>query len=63
MPLEEISAIFGDEDEIAIYQREIEIDHNTHTLIDRRHGGKLGEKFGSEAEGVENVNLDSTKAV
>ncbi len=38
LPLEEIAAIFGDADEVAIYQREIEIDHNTHAIVDH-HGG------------------------
>jgi len=33
LPLEEVAAIFGDADEVAIYQREIEIDHNTNTII------------------------------
>ncbi|KAK5051348.1 hypothetical protein LTR84_003000 [Exophiala bonariae] len=35
VPLEEIAAIFGDADEVAIYQREIEIDHTTHTVVIR----------------------------
>lgn len=30
LPLEEIAAIFGDQDEVAIYQRDIQIDENTH---------------------------------
>lgn len=29
LPLEEIAAIFGDEDEIAVYQREIDVQHGT----------------------------------
>ena len=41
MPLEEISALFGDEDEVAIYQEEIEIDSNTHAIVDH-HGEKDG---------------------
>jgi hypothetical protein len=32
MPLEEIAAIFGDEDEVAIYQYELEIDSTTHRV-------------------------------
>lgn len=34
LPLEEIAAIFGDADEVAIYQAEIEVDHQTHGIID-----------------------------
>ncbi|OAP58544.1 hypothetical protein AYL99_07634 [Fonsecaea erecta] len=40
MPLEEIAAIFGDADEVAIYQREIEIDHITHTVVTHDHAGE-----------------------
>ena len=41
MPLEELSALFGDEDEVAIYQQEIEIDTNAHTIVDH-HDEKRG---------------------
>lgn len=34
MPLEEIAAIFGDVDEVAVYQTEIEIDTAKNTIID-----------------------------
>lgn len=37
LPLEEVAAIFGDEDEVAIYQRDIEVDVATHTIVDRHH--------------------------
>lgn len=37
VPLEEIAAIFGDADEVAIYQRDIEIDHTTHDIITHDH--------------------------
>lgn len=33
-PLEEIAALFGDSDEVAIYQHEIEIDATTHAIRD-----------------------------
>jgi hypothetical protein len=48
LPLEEVAAIFGDGDEVAIYQREIEIDHNTHTIIDH-HAEDRMEKTRSSA--------------
>jgi len=44
LPLEEIAAIFGDTDEVAIYQAEIEIDHNTHTIIDHHDEAGHSEK-------------------
>jgi len=28
LPLEEVAALFGDEDEIAVYQREIDVHHH-----------------------------------
>lgn len=34
MPLEEIAAIFGDADEVAVYQTEIEIDTTKNTITD-----------------------------
>lgn len=38
LPLEEIAAIFGDADEVAIYQADIEIDRNTHSVIIHKAG-------------------------
>lgn len=32
LPLEEVAAIFGDEDEVAIYQRDIDIDEEHHIV-------------------------------
>lgn len=37
LPLEEIAAVFGDEAEVAIYQRELELDDDTHMIVDH-HG-------------------------
>jgi hypothetical protein len=37
LPLEEVAAIFGDADEVAIYQRDLEVDFATHTIVDRHH--------------------------
>ena len=33
VPLEELAAIFGDDDEIVVYMKDIHIDHNTHQLV------------------------------
>lgn len=37
IPLEELSAIFGDEDEVVLYSRDIMIDNNTHKLVLNTH--------------------------
>ncbi|KIY02796.1 uncharacterized protein Z520_01261 [Fonsecaea multimorphosa CBS 102226] len=37
LPLEEVAALFGDADEVAVYQREIEFDGGTHTVIDHHN--------------------------
>ena len=34
LPLEEVAALFGDADEVAIYQRDIEVDFATHMIVD-----------------------------
>lgn len=52
IPLEEVAAIFGDADEVAIYQRDLEIDTATHTIIDRHHGPD------SKRASVEAAHLD-----
>jgi hypothetical protein len=39
VPLEEVAAIFGDADEVAIYQRDIEVDFATHTIKDAHSSG------------------------
>ena len=41
MPLEELAALFGDADEVAVYQAEIVLDPTTHTIVDI-HGEKRG---------------------
>jgi sugar porter (SP) family MFS transporter len=41
LPLEEVAAIFGDADEVAVYQREIEIDHTTHAIVDHHNDGAI----------------------
>ena len=41
MPLEELAALFGDLDEVAVYQAEIEVDPNSHAIVDH-HDDKSG---------------------
>lgn len=52
LPLEEVAAIFGDADEVATYQRELQVDTATHTVIDH-HTGK--------AVFIETESVDGTK--
>ena len=33
IPLEELAVIFGDDDEIVVYMKDIHVDHNTHQLV------------------------------
>ena len=33
VPLEEVAAIFGDADEVAVYERELDFDPTTHQVI------------------------------
>lgn len=54
LPLEEIAAIFGDADEVAIYQRDIEIDHTDFHIIDRKVDDKNTVEH-SEASQMEKV--------
>ena len=39
MPLEEIAALFGDQDEVMIFSEDIHVDHATHELVVDRRGG------------------------
>ena len=40
VPLEEIAALFGDQDEVMIYSEDIHIDHTTHELVVGTHGAR-----------------------
>jgi len=42
LPLEECAALFGDADEVAIYQRDIEVDFTSHTIVDHHSDAKTG---------------------
>ena len=39
MPLEEIAALFGDQDEVIVFSEDIRIDHTTRELVIDTHGG------------------------
>ncbi|KAK0827735.1 hypothetical protein LTR73_005337 [Friedmanniomyces endolithicus] len=44
VPLEEVAAIFGDADEVAVYERDLDFDPTTHAVIDAHSGEKGGIK-------------------
>lgn len=47
LPLEEVAAIFGDQDEVAVYARDLEVDVNEHKIVEHEHtGGGMTEKQG-----------------
>jgi hypothetical protein len=39
VPLEEIAALFGDQDEVKIFSEDIHVDYTTHELVVDTHGG------------------------
>jgi hypothetical protein len=60
VPLEEIAALFGDQDEVMIFSEDIHIDHTTHELIIDTHGGAAGDggaahRVATEASATEKV--------
>jgi hypothetical protein len=61
LPLEEIAAIFGDVDEVAVYQRDLVFDENQHVLVDHGHNDKVIKLGG--AESIEDVVVDTDKRV
>ncbi|KAH8702278.1 general substrate transporter [Talaromyces proteolyticus] len=50
IPLEEIAAIYGDKDDIMVYQHQINVDHNTHKLVVEDEGGATVEMVDQGAE-------------
>jgi len=48
-PLEEVAQLFGDDDLVAIYQNDIEIDHEKHKVVEHN---ERGEKFPEPQAGV-----------
>ncbi|KAK5095207.1 hypothetical protein LTR70_003635 [Exophiala xenobiotica] len=53
LPLEEIAALFGDADEVAVYQRDIEVDENHHIIgVGGERAGVAGSSNGSDVEKV-----------
>lgn len=51
LPLEEVAAIFGDADEVALYQRDLEIDVTTHEIKSSR----LQPESASDEKGVREI--------
>jgi hypothetical protein len=40
VPLEEIAALFGDQDEVMIFSEDIHVDHTTHELVVDTRGAR-----------------------
>jgi hypothetical protein len=60
LPLEEIAALFGDQDEVMIFSEDIHVDHTTHELVVDTHGGSRADggvthRVATEASGSEKV--------
>jgi len=53
LPLEEVAVIFGDADEVAIYQRDLTIDATTHDILDLAHQEKFPAATHVEQDDVE----------
>jgi hypothetical protein len=52
VPLEELAAIFGDDDEIVVYMKDIHVDHKTHQLVvDKQKGTEELGKVVTELHG------------
>jgi hypothetical protein len=47
IPLEEMAKLFGDTD-IAVYQEDIHVDHNTHELVVEAHDGSHVQRVATE---------------
>lgn len=68
LPLEELATIFGDDDEIVVYMKDIHVDHTTHQLVvDTQKGTtELGrvvtELHGAHKSGVEHVEEKPNKS-
>lgn len=43
LPLEEVAALFGDADDVGVFEADIEIDPNTHTITEKGDGSGSGE--------------------
>jgi hypothetical protein len=39
VPLEEMAALFGDQDQVVIFSEDIHVDHITHELVVNTHNG------------------------
>lgn len=71
VPLEELAALFGDDDEIVVYMKDIHVDHNTHELVvDKQRGvnelGRVVTEFHGPSHhkaGVEEIEGSPTKGM
>lgn len=68
MPLEEIAALFGDQDEVMIFSEDIHVDHATHELVVDTHGGTgadggVAHRVATEATEPEKVQQNMVEKV
>jgi hypothetical protein len=62
VPLEELAAIFGDDDEIVVYMKDIHVDHNTHQLVvDRQRGTEELGRVVTELHGGRKVAVEQVE--
>ncbi|KAK5071465.1 hypothetical protein LTS08_004791 [Lithohypha guttulata] len=52
IPLEEMAAVFGDTEDIAVYSADIHLDHNTHELYVDEHGQQQTRRIATGEEGA-----------
>lgn len=51
IPLEEVAALFGDKDDIMVYQDQIHVDHTSHkVVVDRMHQQTAQERTDREVD-------------
>jgi hypothetical protein len=63
IPLEELAAIFGDDDEIIVYMKDIHLDHTTHQLVvDRQKGTSELGRVVTELHGLPKASKDDVEA-
>ena len=62
VPLEELAAIFGDDDEIVVYMKDIHLDHNTHQLVvGRQRGNAELSRIATELHGGRKTSVEEVE--
>lgn len=64
IPLEEMAAVFGDTDDIAVYSADIHVDHNTHEVVVDEHGeSQVRRRSATDVEAAESTEKHSAEPV